>query len=167
VREKSGGQLVEQVIHMVDLMRHLMGEPVSVFSRQGNMFHRQIPDYTVEDISATIFTFASGALGIIYATNGAIPNRWINDYHVVTQHITADFTDANHATFHFTGSPDRTPQNIASDENVYHKQLRDLLEAIHSGGETRTPLREGARSLDLALAATHSTETRTEVELQG
>ncbi len=33
-REKSGGQLVEQVIHLFDTLRVLMGEPVSVFSRQ-------------------------------------------------------------------------------------------------------------------------------------
>src|SRR5919106_4111518 len=33
-RSKSGGQLVEQVIHMVDLMRYLVGEPISVYSRQ-------------------------------------------------------------------------------------------------------------------------------------
>ena len=36
-RSKSGGQLVEQVIHMVDLMRYLMGDAVSVYSRQENL----------------------------------------------------------------------------------------------------------------------------------
>jgi predicted dehydrogenase len=165
VREKSGGQLVEQVIHMVDLMRYLIGDPITVYSRQSNLFHRDVPDYTVEDVSTTIFTFASGALGVIYATNGAIPNRWINDYRVVTQYLTADFADANHATFYFTDSPDRPPQTIASDKDVYARQIRDLLDAIRTGSETRTPLREGAKSLDLALAATASAESGMPISL--
>ncbi len=56
-RSKSGGQLVEQIIHMVDLMRYLMGDAVSVYSRQENLFHRDVADYTVEDVSATVFGF--------------------------------------------------------------------------------------------------------------
>ena len=88
-RSRSGGQLVEQVIHMVDLMRYLMGEAVSVYSRQENLFHRERADYTVEDVSATIFGFQGGAMGVIYATNGAIPGKWINDYRLVSQKLTA------------------------------------------------------------------------------
>jgi len=72
-RSKSGGQLVEQIIHMVDLMRYLMGDAISVYSRQENLFHREVADYSVEDVSASVFGFQSGALGVIYATNGAIP----------------------------------------------------------------------------------------------
>ena len=40
MRDKSGGQIVEQVIHMVDLMRYLIGDPVTVFSIQNNLFHK-------------------------------------------------------------------------------------------------------------------------------
>jgi predicted dehydrogenase len=155
-REKSGGQLVEQVIHMVDLLRYLMGEPVTVYGRQSNLFHRDVPDYTVEDVSATIFGFASGATGVIYATNGAIPGRWINDYRLVAQRLVADFTNANNATITFTDGADRPPLTIASERDYYAAQLRDLLDAIHHNGETRTPMREGAKTLDLALAATQS-----------
>jgi predicted dehydrogenase len=48
---------------------------------------------------------------------------------------------------------------------VYLAELQDLLTAIRTGGETRTPLREGAKSLDMALAATRSAETHREVSL--
>ncbi len=165
MRDKSGGQLVEQVIHQVDLMRYLLGEAATVYSRQENLFHVQTPDYTVEDVSATIIGFASGALGVIYATNGAIPGRWISDFRVVTQAVTAEFVDANHATFHFTQTPDRAPRTVGEARNVYDAELMDLVHAIRTGGATRTPLREGARSLDLALAATRSAQERREVAL--
>jgi predicted dehydrogenase len=165
MRDKSGGQLVEQIIHMVDLMRYLLGEPAFVYSRQENLFHQEIPDYTVEDVSATVFGFQNGALGVIYATNGAIPNRWINDYRIVTQKITAEFSNANNATFYFTAEADTPQKMIASERNVHLFELRDLIRAIRQGGETRTPLREGAKSLDLALAATHSAKTHQEITL--
>jgi predicted dehydrogenase len=164
-RSKSGGQLVEQIIHMVDLMRYLMGDPVSVYSRQENLFHREVEDYTVEDVSATVFGFQSRAVGVIYATNGAIPGKWINDYRLVSQKLTAEFTNANNALFHFTAeSPVRT-DTISSEKNVHLAELQDLLAAIRTDGQTRTPLREGAKSLDMALAATQSAETHREVSL--
>jgi predicted dehydrogenase len=164
-RSKSGGQLVEQVIHMVDLMRYLMGNPVSVYSRQENLFHRQVGDYSVEDVSATVFGFPGGGIGVVYATNGAIPGKWINDYRFVSQKLTAEFTDANNAAFHFTAETPVRTETISSEKNVYLAELQDLLTAIRTDGETRTPMREGARSLDMALAATRSAETHQEISL--
>jgi predicted dehydrogenase len=164
-REKSGGQLVEQVIHMIDLLRYLMGEPVTVYGRQSNLFHRDVPNYTIEDVSATIFGFASGAMGVIYATNGAIPGRWINDYRLVAQRLVADFSNANNATMTFTDDQDRPPLTIASERDYYAAEWRDLLDAIHHNGETRTPIREGAKTLDLALAATRSAISEMSVDL--
>lgn len=164
-RNRSGGQLVEQVIHMVDLMRYLMGEAVSVYSRQENLFHRALPDYTVEDVSASVFSFKGGALGVIYATNGAIPGKWINDYRMVTQKLTAEFSNANHALLHFTAETPARVETVSSEKDVYLAELQDLLNSIRTGGETRTPIREGAKSLDLALAAVRSAETHHEVSL--
>lgn len=164
-RDLSGGQLVEQVIHMVDLMRFLMGDAMTVYSRQENLFHWDVDDYTVEDVSATIFGFPNGGMGVIYATNGAIPERWVNDYRLVSRNLTVEFTDANHATFHYTAEPDRQPEVIASDRDIYLSEMQDFLAAIRTGQKTRTPIREGAKSLDLALAATRSAHTGNEVRL--
>ena len=156
MRDKSGGQLVEQVIHMVYLMRYLMGRPATVYSLQNNLFHQDTPGYTVEDVSGTLVGFENGGVGVIYATNGAIPGKWINDYRLVAGRLTAEFTDANHATFTDTSGDYLKMHTIASDQDYYKLEMLDLYEAIHSGTTTRTPLREGALSLELALAATRS-----------
>lgn len=166
-RLKSGGQLVEQVIHMLDLMRYVMGEPVSVYSLQSNMFHRHMPDYTVEDVSGTVIGFAGGGLGVVYATNGAIPGKWINDYRAVAGNVTVDFTDANHATFIFTGGPELRTETVASEAGYHLRELLDLYDAIVEGHSACTPIREGALSLDLALAARRSAETGMPVSLTG
>jgi predicted dehydrogenase len=164
-RSKSGGQLVEQIIHMVDLMRYLMGEAVSVYSRQENLFHRDVPDYTVEDVSATVFGFPNGGMGVIYATNGAIPGKWINDYRLVSQKLTAEFSNANNALLHFTAETPVRTETIASERNIHLAELKDLLTAIRTDGQTRTSMREGAKSLDMALAATRSAQIHQEVSL--
>lgn len=167
IKEKSGGQLVEQVIHMIDLMRYLMGNPHSVFSTQNNVFHQQVPDYTVEDVSGTVMSFPQGGIGVIYATNGAIPGKWINDYRLVAQNLTAEFIDANHGAFTLTHKPYLQTNTIASDQDYYQLELLDLYQAIRTGSKTRTPIREGALSLDLALAAAQSAEKQQPVSLPG
>ena len=161
-RDKSGGQLVEQVIHMVDLMRYLMGDAATVYSLQQNLFHQETPNYTVEDVSGTVFGFRNGGIGTISATNGAIPGMWTNDYRVVTRNVTAEFADANHATLVHTSvagdGGDLSTEIVASDEDVYKLEFLDLFEAIRDGRPAKIPMREGAKSLDLALAATRSAE---------
>ena len=165
MHDKSGGQLVEQVIHMVDLMRYLMGEPNTVYSIQNNLFHQEIPDYTIEDISVTVIGFKKGGIGVIYATNGAIPGKWINDYRVVAKNLTAEFIDANHCTLTYTGGSFLQNVSISSDQDYYRLELLDLVQAIETDGNTRTPIREGALSLSLALAATLSAESGEAINL--
>ncbi len=165
MRDKSGGQVVEQVIHMFDLMRYLMGDPQSVYSRQSNLFHRDVPDYTVEDVSATVVNFSQGELGVIYATNNAIPGKWINDYRVVAQRLTAEFSSANNAAFTPTETADQAVIRVDSTRDFRQAQTLDLIQAIRRGGETRTPMREGAKSLDFVLAARRSADLHAEVLL--
>jgi hypothetical protein len=43
-------------------------------------------------------------------------------------------------------------------EITIRAEILDLVEAIHTDGVTRTPIREGALTLDLALAAVRSAE---------
>ena len=165
-KDKAGGQVVEQAIHLVDLMRYLAGEAESVYSIQRNLFHQDIAEgYTVEDVSGTVISFNNGAVGVLTATNNAVPWKWAWDFKLVTRSLSVDFQDSNHAAFTFTDIP--LPEanaffpveNLAVEQDDYMLELLDLLAAIRSDAPTRTPLREGALSLELALAATRSAET--------
>lgn len=157
-RGKSGGQLLEQVIHVLDLTRFFFGEPAEVYSMQDNLFHRQVEDYTVEDVSATVIRFATGAMATIVATNGAIPNRWDCDWRIVLPGLTADFADANHAAFHHTDRAWPATTTIAAEKDLYLAETLDLLAAIRDDRPTAVPIEEGVRSLNLALAATRAAE---------
>lgn len=165
-RSKSGGQLVEQVIHLFDLTRYYFGEPTQVFSMQGNLFHRSVPDYSIEDASGTVIHFASGAIATIAATNGAIPGRWDCDWRICVPGLTADFADANHAVFYQT---DQTPPNsftVSSEQDLYLAETLDLIAAIREDRQTAVPIEEGVRSLHLALAAMRSAEQNMPVDIE-
>jgi hypothetical protein len=49
---------------------------------------------------------------------------------------------------------------------VYLREILDLYQAIETDGTTRTPIREGGLSLDLALAITQSAQTRQPVIME-
>lgn len=155
-RERGGGQVLEQIIHLLDLARYFLGEPTSVFSMQDNLFHQDIPDYTVEDASGTVIRFENGSIAVVAATNGAIPGRWDSDWRVMMPQLTADFENASHGVLHHTEQTPVTTTRIESNENLFRLQALDLLNAIQTNGTTRAPIQEGYRSLALGLGAMDS-----------
>jgi myo-inositol 2-dehydrogenase/D-chiro-inositol 1-dehydrogenase len=73
--EKSGGQLLEQATHTIDLMRFLLGEIKEVSARQTS---RQLHQIDCPDVHCVSFEFASGALGSLTTTWAADPLDWSN-----------------------------------------------------------------------------------------
>jgi predicted dehydrogenase len=157
-KTKSGGQIVEQIIHIFDLIRYFMGEPETVFARWNNIFHKDVPDYTVEDVSGTVITFKEGGIATVSATNGAIPGKWIAQLDLIAKGITANFIDANHAIIYQTLKPWEKKVEVASSKDIYLAETLDLLDAIENDRETRVPMIEGAKSLQLVLSAAASAE---------
>jgi predicted dehydrogenase len=168
-RSKSGGQLVEQAIHLLDLTRYFLGEPAEVFAAQANLFHADVPDYTVEDASATVIRFRSGSLAVLTANNGAIPGRWDASWRLVAPGLTADFANPNSAVFHDTRAdrPDGVPasETVMGEGDLYLAETLDLLGAIRDDRPTTVPIEEGVRTLALALAACRSAEANRPVGL--
>jgi predicted dehydrogenase len=165
-RSKSGGQLVEQIIHLFDLARFLLGEPVRIYSMQENLFHRDVGDYTVEDASGTVVRFESGSIAVFAATNGAIPNRWEYDLRVMLSGLTADFENENRADFHHTAGAWPMTTSIGSQKDVHLAETLYLLAAIREGRPTAVPIEEGVRSLRFVLAAAESAERDAPVDVE-
>lgn len=163
-RALSGGQMVEQLIHIVDLVRVHMGEPQTVYARAANLFHKNVPGYTSEDVSAIVFGFDDGRIATLNASNAAVPGKWVKEWHLVAERATGHFSDWNTGTITHTGGEVRR-EIVGGTEDVFAAQLRDLVEAIREDRPTRTPMREGAATLRLALAARRSAEERREIRL--
>ncbi len=161
-RALSGGQMVEQAIHMIDLVRVHMGEPQTVYARTANLFHKTVPRYTSEDVSAIVFGFDDGRIATLNATNAAVPGTWAKEWHLVAERAAGHFTDWNTGTITHTIGPVRS-EAVAGTEDVFEAQLRDLVAAIREDRPARVPMSEGAASLRLALAARRSADERREI----
>ncbi len=165
-KDRSGGQVFEQAIHLVDLCQYLGGEIDSVYSVQKNLFHQEVPGgYTVEDTSATVFNYQNGGIGVLTATNNAIPWKWLWDLKMVTRNLVVDFQDSNQAIITYTDVDSPSPETqyetetIKNQQDDYMMEMVDLLKAIRTGSNTRTPMRHGAQTLEIVLAAAKSAES--------
>jgi predicted dehydrogenase len=72
-REKSGGQLVEQATHTLDLMRYLGGEVAEVYAKEAT---RTLPEIDCADVHCLVLQFADGALGSLTTTWAFDPSDW-------------------------------------------------------------------------------------------
>lgn len=163
-RAKSGGQMVEQLIHIVDLARHQLGEPQSVYARTVNFFHRDVAGYDSDDVSAIVLGYADGRLGVLNATNGAVPGQWVKLWEIVAERMTARFTGWNTATLtHTIGAP-RT-EAIDAQTDVFVEQLADVAVAIRDRRAPSVPLSDGASTLRIVLAAQRSAAEGREISL--
>jgi predicted dehydrogenase len=159
---KSGGQMVEQLIHIVDLARHHLGEPQSVYARAGNFFHRDVDRYDSDDVSAIVFGYDDGRVGVLNATNGAIPGQWHKSWQIVAERMTGRFTGWNTATLtHTVGTP--RSEEIDAQTDVFVAQLADVAAAIRERRKPQVPLVEGASTLRIVLAARQSAAERREL----
>nr|WP_269467917.1 Gfo/Idh/MocA family oxidoreductase [Devosia ureilytica] len=163
-RALSGGQMVEQLIHIVDLARHNLGMPRSVFASAGRFGHADVPGYTSEDISALILTYDNGAIAVLHASNLAVPGRWTKQWQIIGEAMVGQFSDWNRAEFTSTAT-DGTTEHISADTDPFVAQLQDVGAAIRMGRKPRVPLKDGADTLRIVLAAQRSADEKREIFL--
>ena len=163
-RARSGGQIVEQLIHIVDLARHQLGQPQSVYARAGNFFHRGVERYDSDDSSAIILGYGDGRIGVLNATNGAIPGKWDKLWQLIGERMTGRFTGWNTGVLTHTTDTPRT-EEIDTQTDVFVAQLADLAAAIQEKRSPRVPLADGTATLRIVLAAGRSAAERREIEL--
>ena len=63
LKEKSGGHIMDQAIHSIDLMRLVVGEISHVQTFGNNIVCPKMNDFTIEDTTCTNIRFAGGASG--------------------------------------------------------------------------------------------------------
>lgn len=161
---KSGGQTLEQLIHLIDLVRHFMGEPGTVYARRANLFHRDVERYSGEDVSAILFGWDDGRIATLNASNIATPGIWRKEWAVYAERMTGRFAGWNEAELTPVAAG-AEPERVAGTTDVFQAQLLDVAAAIRDRRPPAVTLADGARTLRLALAARRSADERREVRL--
>lgn len=157
-KEKCGGQVFEQVIHLYDMAQYLMGGAMDVSGRVANLTHRDVPGYTVEDTSVANMTFESGALGCITGSNCAVKNQWNARFRVVCENLVADFEDHNHGTIIYTDDREGSVEIIQGANDVTKMEDQYFMDAILGKREPFATIPEGLKDLRLVSGVVTSSE---------
>jgi len=91
-RALSGGQLVEQVIHIVDLIRYITSDEVAtLYCQEALRVHTTVPEFDIADVTVTSFTMKSGAIGSL-TQSCALPSGWKAGIDVIADGLAASWT---------------------------------------------------------------------------
>ena len=124
----DGGAVLNQGVHTVDLMRWLLGRPVTVYAQFAHQGHDFLE---VEDTAAATVRFASGALATIFATSAAYPG--------LTTRVTVGGTHGSTVVendkldFFHAGSPDGEATSTTGQSRTTN-QASELVEASDLAG---------------------------------
>ncbi len=153
-RDRSGGQVLEQATHILDLMRTLVGEceAVAALAADGAAFERGTADIT--DVSTTMLRFDSGAIGSL-ATSRLLAGV----HRVGIECFSAGQSLSLELVPHrlVLGRSGETTQIVGGDDlaATYRAQDRAFVDAVRGG---RVPVRstwgDALRTHELAMRAT-------------
>lgn len=152
---KSGSQILEQVIHTYDMAIYLLGVPQYVLGMMSNVCHKEIDNYSIEDVSASILKFENEAIASICATNCAVPMCWENPFIAVFEKVTVKFRDPNNAEFIYTEN-EVNSQTVSFDCNMYLEEIKEFVRCIKENGQTSCSIKDGYISLDLVNTVVNS-----------
>jgi predicted dehydrogenase len=151
----SGGQIVEQTTHVVDLARHLVGEPdvVSTMLRRAPRAAAPVPgaDADVADASVVSVRFDTGAIGTFSSTH--LP-RWAHriGLHLVCDGLVLELSERELIIDVGRGRPATHPTR-----DPFVAELRDFLDTVTGGPDRiRVPVAEALRTQRVTVAATES-----------
>lgn len=110
-REGSGGQVVEQATHLVDLARYLVGEVRSV-AALGTTCGVIGPDADVDEASVAILGFCDGAVGTMAATC-LLPGKQATMLDIVSPGLALELSETELVVRDAAGERRVTPANDA------------------------------------------------------
>jgi myo-inositol 2-dehydrogenase/D-chiro-inositol 1-dehydrogenase len=160
-RNKSGGQMVEQVSHFFDLLRYLLGEVQSV---SGGLRHRglinDVEGYNLDDVSTVNLRFESGVIGNVSATC-MVQRGYSLQIDFLGRRLVLELTmgqlriaDGDEVTV--------VKNQVSSKMSSHFAALdRTFIEAVRreDGSAIRSTYADALRTLDLVLAVQRSIDT--------
>ena len=152
--DQSGGQMVEQTTHIIDLARFLVGDVTTVFGLAGHTPREQFPGLDVPTVSTASLQFKSGAIGNIGST---CLLRWGHrvGLHLFGDGVAIELTDHDIMVDVGAGRPYR-----GAEGDPVWREDRDFVDAVRGGeNRIRSPYGEALKSHRVALAISQSAQS--------
>ena len=157
-KEKSGGQILEQIIHIYDMAVYMLGDPELASGFASNLCHNGVIGYSVEDTSTSSIRFKTGALANISGTNCAVPMEWNNPFTIVCQNVTAFFLNPNKAEFVFNNGEVCERRVVEGGNDMYIEETKAFIGAVRGEIDNICTIEDGYKSLRLVEAVMKSAE---------
>ncbi|KIL40573.1 oxidoreductase [Gordoniibacillus kamchatkensis] len=157
---KSGGQLVEQSTHTVDLVRYLAGDVTKLYAGMELRVMQDIPGVNIPDVGTVSLTFASGAIGHVDTSFTQ------HDHRSGVEILGRDFRVVIDGTQLSIVERDKTV-TYTSKVDFYREQDNAFVEALKSGRPELilSPYEDAMKTLEVTLAANDSARTGLPVTL--
>jgi len=149
-RDRSGGQLVEQATHVLDLARVLVGEVTHLHAVGARTPRAAFPDADVDDVAAASLRFSTGAVGTVAAT------CLLGRLHRAGLHVYAEGLALEVSETELVVDRDGDRRVIPAAGDARGLPDRDFVDAVKGGPDrVRAPYAEALRThrLGCALAA--------------
>lgn len=164
-KKQSGGQVVEQNIHLFDMLRYFFGEADVVYSCAGRGIVKDVPGYNVEDYSATTMVFKNGVIATLFTgcyLEKDASNRG-NGLRIMCSDSRVEY-DLRHAV-RFIKRYSLEEYITAEDQGM--KADRTFIDAVKAKDPAmvRSPYADAVKSLQLTLAANQSMDSGLPVKL--
>ncbi len=173
----GGGALMNQSIHMVDMLCDVMPPIESVVAFTHKLGHPQIE---TEDTAVAVLRYTSGTLGIIYGTTASYPGQF-RRFEITGTKGTIVNVENSITVWQFA---DETPQDkevlqkfgkieggggVADPAAITHqnhtRNFKAFLDALDSGQDFWIDGREARRAVEVILAIYKSAKTQRPVKL--
>jgi predicted dehydrogenase len=154
-KEQSGGQLVEQATHTIDMMRYLGGEIEEVFSYQDQrILGKDITD--CPDVTTILLRFANGAAGAFTCTSALHASDFYANF------VDLTFNDSRlRWTYESTTITTGPEVREAAGKAIFNSVDDAFVQALKTGDRSviRSDYDEALRTLAVTLAANKSAQS--------
>jgi myo-inositol 2-dehydrogenase / D-chiro-inositol 1-dehydrogenase len=168
VQDRSGGMLVEQHTHGVDLMRYLVGEPESVFAFGNTQLLKDVPGLDIYDVNSATVKFAGGAVGSIVNSCALQPGQGQPQNLTGSVHILAKgMTVQASAGSLVVNRPDKQREEITADGDPNLLMNKAFVEALRTGDRSLilSDYEDGMKTFELTYACQLSAERGTPITI--
>ena len=172
---EGGGALMNQAVHVIDLLQWFMGPAIEIYGKYGTLQHHEFID--VEDTVVATVVFENGALGIIEAATTVEPNLGFRVAVHGDSHAYASIWEQPEGVegvvdiWAAEGKLDHTDVIVEERERVpgfpdFHRlQIQEFVQAVLAGREPAVTGEAARNALEIILAIYESSRTGKPVKL--
>ena len=165
VQRQSGGMLMEQHTHGVDLLRFLVGEVTRVYAEADTRLLTDVDGLDIADVNAATLRFANGAVGTLGNSPALVHGLGLpgvlSQIHVIAKGLTLSLSPGSRVAVVHEGG---RKEEFSAEPGFNRAMNEAFIHAILTGDRSRilSPYEDAVRSLEITYAC-HISATRQQV----